>query len=130
MTTVLSDSQGLLAAAEDLMRHPAEPMVGLWPRASAFLARQALESVFSEVLAVRTPGIERASARAQLLCIQLLVGDKEAARRGILAWIGLSDACHHHPYELPSTALELAGWIESVRHVISVIGSELGDTSA
>jgi len=113
LTTPASDS--LIALARDLQRrHP--DLVGIWPRAVAVLARQALEEVIEAVLAARATGAERCSARAQLLCLSTYA-PTEAAREASYLWAALSRACHHHPYELAPTALELEGWVAGVERL-------------
>ncbi len=41
----------LLDAARDLMQRPDAPFDGIWPRAAALLARQALEAAMGELWA-------------------------------------------------------------------------------
>lgn len=102
----------ILAAAEQMSEAPAAP--SYWPRATAVLARQALEERMIEVLAERAPGIGRTNVRAQLLCLIALHDDPEQAASVAHTWGALSSACHHHCYELDPTAGELASWIETV----------------
>src|SRR6266540_1167206 len=64
------------------------------------------------------PGLERASMRCQLLCLPIVLTDRELAGRAAHAWVALTRACHHHPYELPPTAEELARWLDAVEAVI------------
>jgi hypothetical protein len=94
-----------------------ERMTGVWPRASALLARQALERAVSEVLAVRAPGSERVSLRARLLCLREYVPDALAHRTEFL-WATLSRVCHHHPYELAPTAAEISGWLDDAELLV------------
>jgi hypothetical protein len=78
------------------------------------LARQALERGLTEVLTARVGGIQRASVRAQLLCLRVFLDDTATADEVNLAWWALSRACHHLSYELPPTAAELRAWIDVV----------------
>ena len=103
----------LLTEARRLLDRADETTAGRWSRAAALLARQALESAVATMLAERAPGAERCSARAQLLCLRQLI-DPNQAFAIEHAWVGLSRACHHHAYELPPTAVELAGWLDIV----------------
>ena len=41
----------LIDAAKDLMQRPDAPVDGIWPRAAALLARQALEAAIGELWA-------------------------------------------------------------------------------
>jgi hypothetical protein len=91
-------------------------LAGVWPRASAFLARQAVEAAITDALQRRAPGAERATSRARLLCLTEYV-PTDLARRASFIWGSLSRVCHHHPYELAPTASELEGWIAEAEGV-------------
>jgi hypothetical protein len=104
----------LLYRAIDLLERPTSGTVGLWPRATAVLARQALERGVIEVLSAQVEGIHRAPVRAQLLCLRILLDDTATADEVNVAWWALSRACHHLSYELPPTAAELRAWIDVV----------------
>lgn len=105
----------LLAHARDLLQRAEPATAGIWPRACALLARQALEATLDDLWAVRAPGLERCSAHAQLLCLtQHLSETGDLPARARYAWTGLSRACHQHPYELPPTVGELNGWMDVV----------------
>ena len=98
----------LLYRASDLLERPTWGTVGVWPRAAAVLARQALERGLTEVLSAQVQGIQRAPVRSQLLY------DTATADEVNVAWWALSRACHHLSYELPPTAAELRTWIDVV----------------
>ena len=119
--TTLPFEQGvareLLDAAQALSRRASAETRGLWPRASALLARQALEVALKTWWSARAPGAEQASMRAQLLCLERDL-PADVARDAHQAWTALSRACHHHAYELPPTAEELAGWQAAVNRVL------------
>ena len=104
----------LLYRAIDLLERPTSETVGLWPRATAVLTRQALERGLVDVLSARVEGIQRAPVRAQLLCLRILLEDTATADDVNVAWWGLSRACHHLSYELPPTAAEMRVWIDVV----------------
>lgn len=104
----------LLYRAIDLLERPTSGTVGLWPRATAVLARQALERSLTEVLSPHVEGIHRAPVRAQLLCLRIFLDDTATADEVNVAWWALSRACHHLSYELPPTAAELRAWIDVV----------------
>jgi hypothetical protein len=104
----------LLYRAIDLLERPTSDTVGLWPRATAVLARQALERRVTDVLSAKVEGIQRAPVRAQLLCLRILMDNTAAADEVNVAWWALSRACHHLSYELPPTAAELRAWIDVV----------------
>ena len=111
------DVRQLVSVARDLIQRADPATAGIWPRAGALLARQALETALDDYWRQHAPGLERCSMHAQLLCLpQYLHGDNanDLAERTAYAWIRLSRACHQHVYELPPTAAELAGWIDTV----------------
>jgi hypothetical protein len=108
------DAHALVSAARDLVRNDDPTTAGLWPRAAALLARQGLELAMARLWQVTAPGLERASTRCQLLCVGDLLNDRELGGRAALTWHSLSAACHHRVYELPPTAGELNGALETV----------------
>ncbi len=97
-------------------------LTGIWPRASAFLARQAVESAVIDALRRRAPGAEQGTNRARLLCLTEFV-PTELARRASFIWGSLSRVCHHHPYELAPTADELEGWIDEAESVATALAN-------
>ena len=113
----------LLAAARDIQQRPAAATAGLWPRAAAFLARQALEVGLAQFWesSPATSGLSRCPARSQLACLPAYL-DAQAAHQVAYVWAALSAACHYHAYELAPTAPELTSWFE-------VVGQLLGDLS-
>ena len=111
----------LLTSARHLLERPDPHTAGIWPRASALLARQAIEAALDDFWKRRAPGVEQCSMRAQMLCLPSYLGDEDLAERTFYAWGGLSRACHHHAYELPPTASELAGWFDTVGRLIASV---------
>jgi len=97
----------LLARARALVAHPSPGTTGLWPRAAALLARQAIETGMNQLWAARAPGVQTLTARAQLTCLPEYLRDERLAGEVAFAWGRLSDACHHHAYDLGPTAAEL-----------------------
>jgi hypothetical protein len=93
--------QELLAAAARLMQRPDAASAGIWPRAAALLARQALELAM-EAMWTATPqaaGLSGCSMRSQILCLAAYL-DPDTATRAAYLTAALSHACHYHPYEL------------------------------
>ena len=113
------DQQALVAAAHDLLERPDAMTAGIWPRATALLARQALEATLDDLWLARARGVERCSGRAQLLCLPYYLRDEELAERVSYTWTGLSRACHQHAYELPPTSSELLGWLSTVEALVA-----------
>ena len=108
----------LLNHATTLVSAPTPSMQGVWARAAATLARQALETHLDVVLRDLAPGTQTAPARTRFLCLLSLHPDPNLAREVAYAWSALSRAIHHHAYELPPTVEELQRWISSVQHFV------------
>jgi hypothetical protein len=64
------------------------------------------------------PGVETLPLRAQLLCLPSCFEDPQISRTISYTWAALSNACHHHVYELAPTAAEIAGWIDTVEAML------------
>jgi len=113
------EPEELLAAGRDLVRQPRPATAGLWPRAAALLARQALEEGLRRFWRQRGFDLERVhNLRCQLVCFAS-IHDRALGNRLHQAWLALSHACHHHPYELAPTADELEGWMEAVEALLA-----------
>jgi len=104
----------LVSAARDLLTIADEGTLGLWPRASALLGRQALEMSLERFWQRHASGLERTNMRCQLLSLPTFLGDERLAARTYHAWWALTRACHHHDYELAPTHGELDGWLSEV----------------
>jgi len=115
--------EDLLGEARQLVDRPSTELAGLWPRAAALAARRALEETLDALWKHRAPGLERASARAQLACLRTFLRDDELAGDVTFAWSALSDACHHHDYELTPTSAELQGSFDVVARLIGRVTS-------
>jgi hypothetical protein len=108
------DAHTLVSAARDVMRLDNPALSGLWPRAAAMLGRQALEAAMTRVWELTAPGMDRMSFRCQVLCIGPMLNDAVLGGRIIAAWSSLSGACHHGIYDVPPSAVELTGTLETV----------------
>jgi hypothetical protein len=116
---VKNDGPGdILDVAEGLLRRADPATAGLWPRASALLALQALEAALRVLWERRALALQSCSMRAQLICLRTYLGDASLAARTGHASSALSRACHHHPYELAPTAAELEVWFTVVRELV------------
>jgi hypothetical protein len=113
----LGHAERTLELARELLEGRRGEMVGVWPRAVAFLTRQALEDAMRWVWLVHAPGVEQCSTRAQLLCLRSYLGDEELAEEADHVYGRLSWACHHHPYDLAPTASELHSWLGEVDRI-------------
>ena len=112
----------LLAAARRLIRRPDAATAGVWPRAAALLARQALELAIAALWAVRpeAAGLSTCSMRSQLLCLTAYLGQDVATRAGYLS-AALSRACHYPSYELAPTAAELTRWLDEASDLMALL---------
>ena len=110
--------QQLIQHANQLLIRPRQTTVGLWARAAALLARQALESSLDKFWTRCGWQLQRCSLRSQLLCLHQLAG-QEVARDAAYAYNFLSNVCHFHPYEASPTSVELRTILEMVESVVS-----------
>lgn len=87
-------------------------------RMACWLARAALEAALRERLDARGRPSGAASMRSVLTCFEVAYADAPALVDGAEhAWAGLSNACHHHAFELSPTAAEAQRLIDTVRLV-------------
>lgn len=114
--------EDLLIAARRLIRRPDAATAGIWPRAAALLARQALELAIAALWATKpeAAGLGRCSMRSQLLCLTAYLDQDTATRAGYLS-AALSRACHYHSYELAPTATELTGWLDEASALVTLL---------
>ena len=106
------------------MQRPDAPVDGIWPRAAALFARQALEAAMGELWASKrqAAALSGCSMRSQELCLTAYLDPATASRTAYLLAV-LSQACHYHPYELASTAAELTGWLDQATQVLTRLHS-------
>lgn len=111
----------LLAMAEAVMTRATPSTAGLWPRAAALLARQALETALDDYWQTRGLALGRCGTRQQLICLREYLPSEEAAGRVYEAWATLTRACHHQPYELAPTVAELGALLTTVRGLLPAL---------
>jgi hypothetical protein len=116
------DSHDLLDMADRLLTRADSATAGLWPRASALLALQALEASLLQLWGRRRLDLQGSSMRTQLICLRTYLEDKKLAARTGHTWSALNRACHHHPYELAPTSTELQSWFAVVREFVRTVG--------
>jgi hypothetical protein len=109
----------LLAAAERLLERPDSKTAGIWPRAAALLARQALEQGLDQYWHAKGLRLADLGTKPQLICLAGYLPDKDVAGRAIHAWSSLTQACHHHPYELQAGYAELKDWLDAVAETLA-----------
>jgi hypothetical protein len=110
-----------LAMAQNLLDSAEAKTAGLWPRAAAVLARQALEQALDEHWQKKGLPLERLPTHAQLICLPEYLDDRRLAASVRHAWNVLSEACHHHPYELAPTTAELRQWMSVTESFLRVL---------
>jgi hypothetical protein len=117
----MSTSAELLDLARGLLARTDPITAGLWPRAAALLGRQSLEAALDAFWKARGIAFEaRAATRPKLICLASYLRDRDLAGRVHHAWSSLSQACHHHAYELPPTVGELQGWLDTVQRLVEL----------
>ncbi len=110
-----------LAAGARRALQPSAGWGSAWPRAAAFLARQALEDAVATVWHGQVLPMRSANATAQMVSLPFYLDDPDLARRVRQCWCSLSNACHAHPYELAPTVSELEGWLGVVDELVRVV---------
>lgn len=110
----MSTPTELVMMARQLLDRTSPDTAGLWPRAAALLARQALEQAVDQFWAERRIPLDSLPTTQQLICLREYLGDDGLAGSVHHAWNALSRSCHQHPYELPPTSGELDRWIAIV----------------
>jgi hypothetical protein len=100
--------------ARQLLDRASPETAGLWPRAAALLARQALEMAVDDYWTARSIPLSSCPTLQQLICLREYLDDEDLAGRVHHTWNALSRACHHHPYELAPSAAELQGWLSTI----------------
>jgi hypothetical protein len=110
----MSTPTQLVSMARQLLDRASPDTAGLWPRAAALLARQALEQGLDDYWSSRQMALESCPTLPQLICLREYLGDDALAGEVHHAWNALSRACHQHPYELAPTVGEIGRWIATV----------------
>lgn len=123
MSTSRLASQEILGLAEVIADDPPRGLGGVWPRVSAILARQALEAALGELWSRSgVGGLAQISMKAQLICLGTYVDDSVAEDAAYL-WSALSQACHHHPYDLSPTAGEMKALLVQSKELLAELAN-------
>ena len=89
-------------------------------RMACWIARAALEEAVRERLQHRGLAAGTGSMRSLLTCFEVAYAKEPHLVDGAEhAWAGLSNACHHHAFELAPTATEAQRLIDTVHWVAS-----------
>ena len=105
--------------ARHMLEHADETTAGVWPRASALLARHALEQLLEDFWSMTATR----NIRAQLIALRGYAPVKDSASAVSAAYAGLCRGCHHHPYELAPTRAELDGMITAVEQFATTVAN-------
>jgi hypothetical protein len=117
--------------ARHLLDHGGAATAGVWPRASALLARHALEELLEEFWSLTAPSlVATRNVRAQLIALRGYAPVSAAASPISAAYAGLCRGCHHHPYELPPTRAELDWLIATVEQFVGTVGEATAASAA
>lgn len=109
----------LLRDARVVLKNPEAAPVGSWTRAVAVLGRRSLEAAIDDVYRSAEPTMVHArTTRAKLICLGCYI-DPSLAADVAYTWARLSDACHHHVYDLPPSADELQAWIDTTSRLVA-----------
>lgn len=120
----------LLRLADELLERPDLNLRGAWPRAVALLGRQALEGGLDQFWTREFPNMKYASRRTQTLCLEQFVRDRDLTDGIRESWASLTRACHHHPFELSPTAIELKNWLAEVEALVAQLSTAGTSTGA
>ena len=107
-----------LTMAQQLLDRADAKTASIWPRAAALLARQALEQGLDEYWREKGVPLHDFGTRPQLICLREYIGDAALGGRAHHTWAALSEACHHHPYELAPGHDELKTWLGAVGELL------------
>jgi len=119
MTTLIGP---MLEDAADLLGGSISAPRGQAVRLSSLLARQAFEEVVSELCLAKGECLDYPVAmRSRLIFIRDRY-DGETAAMAETAWAGLSEACHHHSYELTPTVGEIHYYLGLVSKLRVITG--------
>lgn len=106
------DPRSLLASARAVLDRTLAVPPAQATRTAALLGRIALEHIVTDDC-TRLGLVTRPTMRSKLICVRVLL-DVERGQLAGFAWAGLSNACHHHAYELAPTAGEVAHLLDMV----------------
>lgn len=94
-------------------------------RAAAWVARTALEATLVELVRAKGCDPGDATARTMLGCVESLYADDDPqiAASAQYTWDRLSEASHHHAYELAPTHVEVGVLVAVVRSIGQFLGT-------
>lgn len=124
MAQSLNAVNSRLRTADNFITDADSDVGGMWPRASAWMLRIAVEQAIQELWRAVSPQMERVTLRAQLLVLPKYIGE-EAAGEARLLWSELSATAHHNDYELAPAIQELRRWQEAAERVAGAVDAAI-----
>lgn len=116
----MSDSEELLRQASSVLAEA----TAYSNRAACWIGRAALEGVVDDLLVAYQRDAPDATMRSKLTVLQVAYEqDPDVVMRAEYAWNRLSQACHHHAYELTPAGSE-------VRHLLDLVATLVGRVSS
>ncbi len=113
-----------LRSADTLITDASADLAGMWPRASAWLLRIALERAVRELWSAVSPPMTHVNLRAQFLVVEKFIGT-EAAADARLLWSQLSATSHHHDHQPTPSAAELRRWHDAAERITEAIDAAI-----
>ena len=113
-----------MSTADALLDHAKEVLQGSAAhsnRAACWIARSALEHAVDDLLEAQRLSANEATMRSKLTVLQVAYEqDNDVPALADHAWNRLSQACHHHAFELAPSATEVQHLIQRGAKVIRV----------
>lgn len=107
------------AATDDDLLSGAEAVLGGSSanrnRIACWFARTALERVVDRLLVGQGVDAGEATMRSRLSCLQVVLDDPALIASAEYTWARLSNACHHHAFQLEPSLVETRHLLENVR---------------
>lgn len=124
MAQRLSTVNSRLRTADNLITDAGPDIGGMWPRASAWMLRIAMEQAIRELWRAVSPQMERVTVRAQLLVLPKYIGEESAGEARLL-WSELSTTAHHNDFALVPAVEELRRWQDATHRVASAVDAAI-----
>lgn len=104
----------LVAVADSIVASPGANR----NRVACWIARSALEALVLRMLALRGLRAGRSTMRSQLTCLEVAVPEPPGLATNVeYTWSRLSNACHHHAYQLDPSLAEVRSLLDNVRAI-------------
>ena len=125
----MSTADALLSQAQEVLQGSASHST----RAACWIARSALEHAVDDLLEAKRLSANEATMRSKLTVLQVAYEqDNDVPALADHAWNRLSQACHHHAFELAPSATEVQHLIQLVAKVLPLpplVGTTRGSSA-